>query len=90
MDDFLCGLVREVPEGDIYFGRLQTRFGDRKKSLFVATLRYVNGKSTREFSEALGISESYFNNKMFRNSWSFEDLVTLAGHCGYAFVLNYV
>jgi hypothetical protein len=39
--------------------------------------------------ERLGISRQYFDNKLSRNSWSFEDILAIADECGFEFTMNW-
>ena len=61
---------------------------NRRKSQLVKMLMKASGKKPREMAEALGCSLAYFNNKLFRNSFKFEDLVLLANEAGYELVFR--
>lgn len=64
---------------DATFYRAETyeRWKTRKKSLLIK-LMFNRGKGLKEVAQYIGCTESYFNTKLARNSWSFEDLVTIA------------
>ena len=52
-------------------------WSDRPKSMLVKELMQYTGYSAAEFANILGYSLTYFNNKLSRNSFSFEDLIFL-------------
>lgn len=49
----------------------------RPKSLLIKELMEHSGCSASDFSETLGYSERYFNLKLARESFSFEDILAL-------------
>lgn len=67
--------------------RMDKTWGNRPKSKIVKSLMEVGHLNGRAVAEKLGVSVQYFNNKLHRNSWSFEDLIQVADACGYSFVL---
>ena len=64
------------------------RWAERKKSSFVKWLISYSDVSKDAICEVLNISMPYFNNKITRNSFSFEDLITIAYMCGFKFSLE--
>lgn len=56
---------------------------ERSKSYIVKTLMFFGDVDIRRLAECLGISTAYFNNKLTRNSFSFDDMVTIANACSY-------
>lgn len=61
---------------------------DRKKSDLAKFLIKDSGFSRSDIVKILGISSrQYFENKIFRNSFSFEDLIGLAAVGGFRFAL---
>lgn len=56
---------------------------NRNKSRLIRQLQRNAGYSTEEMAKLLGYSKTYFNNKLYRNSFSFEDIVTATTACGY-------
>ena len=57
--------------------------GDTIRSLLKA-----NCISNKDAAKALGIQQQSFNNKLYRNSFSVDDLVTIADICGYEVALK--
>lgn len=55
----------------------------RPKSNLVKWLMQYGNVTYDEAAIVLNISKSYFNNKLHRNSFSFEDIVAIAQVCGY-------
>lgn len=53
------------------------------KSSLIKTILSNSIRSTSELASYLGYSKGYFDNKLHRNSWSFEDIVSTADYCGY-------
>ena len=64
------------------------RWAERKKSAFVKWLISYSDVSRDTICEGLNISMPYFNNKITRNSFSFEDLIAIAYMCGFKFSLE--
>lgn len=64
------------------------RWANKHKSNIVKWLMKKRGLSHEETAKILGVSKSYFNNKLFRDSFSFEDLLMVAYSCGYDFILS--
>lgn len=60
---------------------------NRPKANMVKWLMKQSGVSLEEVAAHLGCSVSYMNNKLTRDSFSFEDLILAAYACGYTFVL---
>ena len=58
---------------------METRVFD--KSTLVREMIKLGKRNRRDVAEILGISFAYFNNKLFRKSFSFEDIVTIADYC---------
>ena len=63
------------------------RWKIRKKSLLVKSLLKVSSNDPDELPKYLHTSKSYFNTKLARNSFSFEDLVIAAYFAGLHFAL---
>ena len=60
---------------------------NRPKANMVKWMMKQSGTSLEEIAAHLGCSVSYLNNKLTRESFSFEDLILAAYACGYTFVL---
>ena len=60
---------------------------NRPKANMVKWMMRQSGTSLDEVAGHLGCSVSYLNNKLTRESFSFEDLLLAAYACGYTFVL---
>ena len=60
---------------------------NRPKANMVKWMMKQSGRSLEEIAAHLGCSVSYLNNKLTRESFSFEDLLLAAYACGYTFVL---
>lgn len=60
----------------------------RGKSNLVKWLMQKSGITTEQMAGYLGFSVAYFNNKLHRNSFYFEELVIAAYVSGYSFVLT--
>ena len=60
---------------------------NRPKANMVKWMMKQSGTSLEEIAAHLGCSVSYLNNKLTRESFSFEDLLLAAYACGYTFVL---
>lgn len=60
----------------------------RPKANMVKWLMSKSGTSLDTIAEYLGCSRQYLNNKLFRDSFSFDDLVIVAFACGYSFTLT--
>jgi len=58
-------------------------WNNRPKSYLVKWLMLYGNVACDEAAIALNISKSYFNNKLNRNTFSFEDIVAIAHLCGY-------
>lgn len=59
----------------------------RPKANMVKWMMKQSGTSLEKIAAHLGCSVSYLNNKLTRESFSFEDLLLVAYACGYTFVL---
>ena len=57
---------------------------ERPKSNIVKWLMDKSGKSIEDIAESLGCSTTYMNNKLYRDSFSFDDMIIVAYVCGYA------
>lgn len=62
-------------------------FEGKPKSKFVKELIDERGLSRKECAKILKTSEIYFNNKLYRDSFSFEDMLVLIYACGYKVAL---
>ena len=60
---------------------------DRPKANMVKWLMKQSGASLETVAAHLGCTVSYLNNKLTRDSFSFDDLILVAYACGYTFVL---
>lgn len=60
---------------------------DRPKANIVKWLMQQSNTSLEAVAEHLGCTVTYLNNKLFRDSFSFEDLILVAYACGYSFAL---
>ena len=60
---------------------------DRPKANMVKWMMQRSGMTPKALAKYFGYSENYFNNKLTRDSFSFDDLVIIAYACGYSFVL---
>ena len=63
-------------------------YNNRKRSKLVKTLILLTGTSLEDISFVLGISVPYLNTKCERNSFSMDELITIAHLCGYEFQLK--
>ena len=61
---------------------------NRPKANIVKWLMNKSGTSLDTVAEYLGCSRQYLNNKLSRDSFSFDDLVIVAFACGYSFTLT--
>lgn len=68
--------------------RPSTKWKNRRKSWIMKWLLYFAEKKDQDAAAVLGISRSYFDNKLHRNSFSFEDILILSelAHINIAFV----
>lgn len=74
-----------VTLSDIYIKEI---WKEKPKSRLV---RYLMGKEkllSENVSRLLGITKSYFDNKLHRNSFSLEDILLIAKYCGYDMYLE--
>ena len=62
-------------------------WSDRPKANMVKWLMKRSGTSLDTVAEYLGCTVNYLNNKLTRDSFSFEDLILVAYACGYTFTL---
>ena len=60
---------------------------NRKLSNLVKWFLLKGTMSREEVAEMLGTTTAYFNNKMHRDSFSFEDLVKIGNACGFDFII---
>lgn len=60
------------------------RWKHRNKSNLVMWFMRESKSTYVELADALGISVAYFHNKLNRNSFSFEDILSIANYCGYS------
>lgn len=58
-------------------------YSDRKKSKIVIELIDEAHVTRKYVADQLKISLQYFNNKLNRNSFSFEEMIKIADACGY-------
>lgn len=65
----------------------RSEFEGKPKSKFVKELIDERGLSKKECAKILKTSENYFNNKLYRDSFSFEDMLVLIYVCGYKVAL---
>ena len=65
-----------------------TKFSDRKMSALIQWMMEHSGVTKTKLAGYLDCSLGYFNNKLTRNSWSFDDLVIAAYASGMCFVLD--
>lgn len=56
---------------------------NRPLSWFVKGLSIKTKHTIKDFSNCLGISVGYMNNKLARNSFSVEDMLLILDYCGY-------
>ena len=68
--------------------RPSAKWKNRRKSWIMKWLLYFAEKKDQDAAAVLGISRSYFDNKLHRNSFSFEDILILSelAHINIAFV----
>lgn len=59
------------------------KWDGRPKSRLVRAMQYESCLTSQELADALGISVAYLNNKLNRNSFSFDDMVKVANKAGY-------
>ena len=64
------------------------RWINRKKSNLVKWFLLNSETSVETLCEGLGYTKAYFNNKITRDSFSFEDLVAIAYLCGFKFAIS--
>ena len=61
---------------------------DRKKSLLVKRFIEESCLNGKDVAKLLGYTKQYFDNKLQRNSFSFEDILTIADLCGYNMIFE--
>jgi len=59
------------------------KWNGRPKSRLVMVIQQEARLTSQELADALGISVPYLNNKLNRNSFSFDDMVKVANKAGY-------
>ena len=62
---------------------IDPKWNERPKSRLVRVIQQEACLTSQELADALGISVPYLNNKLNRNSFSFEDLIKIANKAGY-------
>ena len=69
-----------------YLCPIDEKWENRPKSNIVKHMMSTNyaGLEFKDMAHVLGTTETYFNNKIYRDSFSFEDLVILAEACGFS------
>lgn len=63
-------------------------YKNRPLSLLVIKLMKKSGLTKDEVADALFIDRKYLNNKLSRNSFSFNDIVLVAHACGYEMIFT--
>ena len=69
-------------------GSVSDTWKGRPKANLVKWLMQRSGTSLDNVAAYLGCSVNYLNNKLSRDSFSFDDLILVAYACGYTFVLT--
>lgn len=67
---------------------VSTTWEDRPKSYIIKWMMEQSGIGVDKLAEYLGFSKQYFNNKLSRDSFSFDDLLVAAYACGYSIAFN--
>lgn len=67
---------------------IEKRWASRPKSKLVKYLMLESQTPREDIEKRLNTNHQYFDNKLFRNSWSFEDILAVADECGYEFRLD--
>lgn len=76
--------LRDVPTNP----DIEKRWASRPKSKLVKYLMLESQTPREDIEKRLNTNHQYFDNKLFRNSWSFEDILAVADECGYEFCLD--
>lgn len=66
-----------------YLRPINKTWEDKPKSNIVKYLMGACDKQTADIAYVLGTTETYLNNKLHRNSFSFEDIAIVAEACGF-------
>jgi hypothetical protein len=85
MMDYVKMFLPGVPENADF----EKTWGTRPKSKLVRYMLWWSMTPRTNCEERLGISRQYFDNKLSRNSWSFEDILAIADECGFEFTMNW-
>ncbi len=62
-------------------------FANRPHSKFIRELLTERGLNNKDAAKILKVTERYFNNKLYRESFSFDDILTIIYACGYTLAL---
>lgn len=63
---------------------VNSKWKDRPKSNIIKWFMETSGRTSEEVSNGLDCNDAYFNNKLYRDSFSLEDILIAAYICGYA------
>lgn len=64
------------------------RWANRKKSNLVEALRKEAGLDKKDVVGYLGVTKPYLENKLHRDSFSFEDIIIVAYACGFVLSMD--
>ena len=78
----------DVERGRKYVDIISKTWTKRRKSNLVKWMMKDTGTSLDTVAEYLGCSKQYLNNKLNRDSFSFDDLVIVAYACDFTFTLT--
>ena len=81
-------MIKSLPNVPI-LSMFGVTYNDRPRSDIVISLLKASGISRKEAAMFLGTTITYFNNKILRNSFSFDDIVRIAYLCGYIVTFKY-
>ena len=79
MIDYKEMLLPGVPENPSF----EKTWSTRTKSKLIRYMMWWSITPRTNCEKRLGISHQCFDNKMNRNSWSFEDIMAIADECGF-------
>lgn len=63
-------------------GPVSDAWKDKPKSNTIKFIMKMYGLTAKDAADIFGVSVTYFNNKLFRGSFSFDDIVLLSEACG--------
>lgn len=82
--DYKDLFLHDIPDNP----EIEKVWSTRPKSKLVRYMMWVTQTPRTSCENRLGVSHQYFDNKLQRNSWSFEDIITIADECGLQFGID--